>query len=75
MPRARKPVLRRSPGSRADRARLGPYAAVYPPLRSREDVEAAAAEGGMKLDVYLKHQPTFRPLFPEWKTPPAQQSA
>lgn len=43
--------------------------------RTRADVEAAAAESGLELDVYLKHQAAFRPLFPEWKNPPAQQSA
>ncbi|MDP7387160.1 MAG: dihydroorotase family protein, partial [Nitrospinota bacterium] len=45
--------------TRADLARLGPYAAVYPPLRTREDVEAlwAALLDGTAGWVGTDHAP------------------
>jgi ATP-dependent protease ClpP protease subunit len=43
--------------------------------RTSEDVKKAAREMGMSLDDYLKNQPAFRELFPEWKDTAAQQSA
>jgi dihydroorotase (multifunctional complex type) len=45
--------------TRADLARLGPYAAVYPPLRTREDVEAlwAAVLDGTVDWVGTDHAP------------------